>query len=174
MPRVQGTWVGKAGLLSAIAAVLYLAAAGCIEADTTEFGNPNTLSRQNLPGEAGVTPVVSGCAVNFDGGCPSFNDNIYPYLTTVGAWKCADPACHGGVSKPDIKCDTPNQCFDALTAIQVDGKPYLSTGVDPANARMLCSLQGTCTDKMPKPPAADPTPDDLCIIDTWLKCGSPR
>lgn len=174
MPRVEGTWVGKAGLLSVLAAVLYLTAAGCIEEDTTEFGNPNTLSRQNLPGEAGVTPVVSGCAANFDGGCPSFNDNIYPYLTSVGAWKCSDPACHGGVSKPDIKCDNPNNCFDSLTAIQVDGKPYLSTGVDPANARMLCSLQGTCTDKMPKPPGTDPTPDDLCIIDTWLKCGSPR
>lgn len=173
LQRVPRTWAGGA-LLSAVAVGLYLTAAGCIEEDTTEFGNPNTLSRQNLPGEAGVTPVVSGCAAKFDGGCPSFDTDVYPYLTETGAWRCADAACHGSVTTPRLECDTPDACFAGLSAIQIDGKPYLSTGIDPANARMLCSLQGTCSSKMPKPPGADPTPDDLCIIDTWLKCGSPR
>lgn len=172
--RVRRYWVGSAGLLSALAGALYLSATGCIEEDTTEFGNPNTLSRQNLPGEAGVTPVISGCAANYDGGCPSFDVDIYPYLTAVGPWKCSDVACHGSVSAPAIKCDTPDMCFESLSAIQVDGKPYLPIGVDPPNARMLCSLQGGCGSKMPKPPGADPTPEELCIVDTWLKCGAPR
>lgn len=177
--RVQRSWAGSAGLLSLpilglSALVLYGTASGCVEEDPTQFGNPNTLSRQNLPGEAGVIPVVSGCATRFDGGCPSFDVDIYPYLTAAGAWKCADGACHGSVSKPTIKCETPDACFDSLTAIQVDGKPLLSAGGDPASARMLCNLQGTCGAKMPKPPGIDPTPDELCIVDTWLKCGSPR
>lgn len=177
LPRVKRSWAGFAGLVTAVAvASLHLTStAGCIEEDTTQFGNPNTLSRANLPGEAGVTPVITGCAAHFDGGCPSFDTDIYPYLTAAGAWKCADATCHGSVSKPEIKGDSPDTLFASLAVIQLDGKPYLpGNGVEPANARMLCSLQGICGDKMPKPPGIDPTPEELCIIDAWLKCGTPR
>jgi hypothetical protein len=169
-----GRWIVRAALLAGIAGLLHLTATGCIEEDTTQFGNPNTLSRQNLPGEAGAAPAVTSCAARFDGGCPSFDRHIYPSLTATGVWKCADPGCHGALIKPTIQCDTADQCYASLSAIQLDGKPYLSVGTDPSNARFLCSLQGTCGQKMPKPPAPDPTADDFCIIDAWLKCGSPR
>jgi hypothetical protein len=155
--------------------LLYLTATGCIEEDTTEFGNPNTLSRQNLPGEAGAAPVAVGCTASFDGGCPSFDRNIYASFTGGGAWKCADPGCHGGAITPPINCDTADQCFASLSAIQVNGKPYLTVGgVDPASASLLCNFEGQCGEKMPRPPAPAPTPNDLCILDAWLKCGSPR
>ena len=153
----------------------------CIASDATQFGNPNTLSRQNLPGEGGVTLSAVQCAgddsgVSFEGGCPSFANDIYPYMKPDGKWRCSDPSCHGAASSPHMDCADPKKCFASLLQIQIQGKPYIAPdgGADPSAVRMLCSLQGGCGDKMPKPPGSDLTNGELCLVNAWLQCGSPE
>ena len=156
----------------------------CNEPPETSFGNPNALSRKNVPGEGGVEALVctggeggaGEAGGGGDGGCPSFTTDIYPYFTAGGAWKCADRTCHGGASAPDIDAGTPEACYQALKKITVLNKPYLpGNGVtDPNASTLLCNLQGSCGSKMPKPPGADPTNAELCKIEAWLKCGAPN
>lgn len=146
--------------------------AGCSEAPQVEFGNPNTLDRKNLPGEGG-TEVISCTGVDagqFDGGCPSFDTNIYPLMRANGAWRCADAVCHGGTTSPTMNCEDPASCLQELQAMSVGGQPYLARD----GGTLVCNLQGSCGSKMPKPPGADPQPNELCMIEAWLACGSPR
>ena len=152
----------------------------CTEVEPVPFGNPNTLDRKNLPGEGGVEQLVcsldgGGEAGTFDGGCPSFATDIYPYLVAAGPWRCSDKACHGGATAPAIDGTGPAACLTSLRKISVKNTPYLLTdgGKDPNASSFLCNIQGTCGSKMPKPPGMDPTNADLCKVEAWLKCGAP-
>lgn len=152
----------------------------CSEPELSPFGNPNTLDRKNIPGEGGVEALVcsggeGGAGGGFDGGCPSFATDIFPYFTAGGTWRCADKACHGGTSDPPIAETNAAACLTSLKAIQVTKIPYVLSdgGTDPNAQSLLCNLQGSCGSKMPKPPGADPTVADLCKIEAWLKCGAP-
>jgi hypothetical protein len=177
--------MGGAGSLVAIAAALRLsslASTGCNEPPATNYGNPNTLDRKNLPGEGGVEPLVcsADAAAGFDGGCPSFAQDIFPYFKADGKWRCADAQCHGGKSLPEISDESPEACLASLRAATVGGQSYLASGeggapsTDPNASTLLCNLQGACGRKMPEPPGADPTNGELCMIEAWLKCGAPR
>lgn len=155
-------------------------ALGCNEPVDASFGNPNGLDRKNLPGEGGTEPLVcgdgdgDGGAGGLDGGCPSFATDIFPYFQANGKWRCADGTCHGGTSAPPVAGDDPTSCLSSLKAISIGGKAYLAEGTtDPNESTLLCNLQGTCGSKMPKPPGADPTTAELCIVEAWLKCGAP-
>lgn len=156
-------------------------AVSCAEPPATAYGNPNTLSRDNIPGEGGVEALVCGGGDggadggSFDGGCPSFATDIFPYFTAGGTWRCADKACHNGATPPPIVDTSAAACLDSLKKITVAKVPYLQAdgGKDPNASSLLCNLQGTCGSRMPKPPGADPTNDDLCKIEAWLKCGAP-
>jgi hypothetical protein len=155
--------------------------AACSEITPTTFGNPNTLDRKNLPGEGGVEALVctsvdgSAEGGGFDGGCPSFATDIYPYFAAAGAWRCSDKACHGGTTAPTIDGADAPACLASLKKIAVKNVPYVLSdgGKDPNASSLLCNLQGTCGSKMPKPPGTDPTNADLCMVEAWLKCGSP-
>jgi hypothetical protein len=154
--------------------VQLVSTAGCSEAPQVAFGNPNTLDRKNLPGEGG-TEVLSCTGVDAgtftgDGGCPSFNANIYPLVRANGAWRCADQACHGAVSAPQFACADPATCYTQLQGIQVGGRGYFAGEA----GTFSCNLQGSCGSKMPRPPGIDPSPGELCMIDAWLRCGAPR
>jgi hypothetical protein len=167
------------------AAMLLLAATvrlgtGCDDEGLTAYGNPNTLDRKNLPGEAGAEPLNCGGgdagAGQFDGGCPSFAADIYPNFIATGKWQCSTPACHGGASTPNIRGDNAAAALQDLRAVTVLGKPYITAdGGDPqATSSFICNLQGSCGSKMPKAPGIDATGEELCVIDAWLRCGAPR
>lgn len=169
------------GALCAVAAGVQLvlwAAAGCNEPIPTSFGNPNTLDRKNLPGEGGVEQLACGGdgGAAFDGGCPNFERDLFPYFKADGKWQCSSAACHGQASAPAIDGTNAAACLASLKAINVTGKPYISGdgGTDPTASSLLCNLQGSCGSRMPKPPAADPTGEELCMVEAWLKCGAPR
>lgn len=174
--------LGKiAGVGSACAIAFGLVvAASCAEPEATTFGNPNALDRKNLPGDGGgAEPLVctGDAGGQFDGGCPSFQTDIYPYFTAAGRFRCADGKCHGGTTKPLIDAGTPGSCLAALRAIKVGNIAYVPSDAgtkDPNATTLLCNLQGTCGRKMPDPPGADPTTADLCKIEAWLKCGAPN
>jgi hypothetical protein len=154
---------------------------GCDDEGVTAYGNPNTLDRKNLPGEAGAEPLTCGSGGDgggqFDGGCPSFATDIFPYFTATGKWQCSTPACHGGASIPAIRSDNAAAALQDLRAVTVLGRPYLGGdgGVsDPqTSTAFICNLQGSCGSKMPKAPGIDATREELCLIDAWLRCGSP-
>ena len=181
---MRSYFIGGCGALLAVSAVLQVSAlaAGCNQPEETPYGNPNTLDRKNLPGgEAGVTVLSCGGGrdaggASFDGGCPSFATDIYPYFLDRGKWKCSAAVCHGGSQAPLIAANTPAAALDGLRKSTVGGKPYIPTG-DGGDARtattLLCNLQGACGSKMPKAPGIDLTPEELCIVDTWVGCGSP-
>lgn len=172
-------------LLAGAAAVAFAgfrALVACTEITPTTFGNPNTLDRKNLPGEGGIEQLVcaggeagAGDGGGFDGGCPSFATDIYPYFTAAGTWRCSDKACHGGTTAPAIDGTDPAKCLASLQKISVTSLPYLLSdgGKDENASAMLCNLQGACGSKMPKPPGLDPSQADLCKVEAWLKCGSP-
>lgn len=163
--------------MTAIALAAVRALVACSEITPTTFGNPNTLDRKNLPGEGGVEQLVCGAADGggFDGGCPSFATDIYPYFTAAGTWRCSDKACHGGTSTPPINGANPGACLASLQKIAVKNVPYVLSdgGKDPNASSLICNLQGSCGSKMPKPPGVDPTAADLCKMQAWLACGAP-
>lgn len=179
-------------LLVAGAAALGLlglrAVVACSEITPTTFGNPNTLDRKNLPGEGGVEVLVckpldasaSAGGGGFDGGCPSFATDIYPYFAAAGTWRCADKACHGGASAPPVDGTNAAACLASLKKITLANVPYVVSdgGKDPKASSLLCNLQGSCGSKMPKPvpgsPLAEPTEPELCMVEAWLKCGAPN
>ncbi|MCA9584646.1 MAG: hypothetical protein KC657_04745 [Myxococcales bacterium] len=161
-----GAVVGGSGAIIALLS--------CSAPAETNFGNPNGLDRKNIPGEGGVEALVCGSGDGGlgDGGCPSWSATIYPYFVANGAWKCADPACHGGKSDPPIDPTSAASCYASLKAINVAKIPYL--GADGGQASLECNLQGTCGSKMPKPPGKDPTTDELCLVQAWIACGAPN
>jgi hypothetical protein len=163
------------GLTSARALV------SCSEITPTTYGNPNTLDRKNLPGEGGVEALA--CSVDdggeggtFDGGCPSFATDIFPYLKPTGTWQCSNKACHGGTSAPPIDGTGAAACLASLQKITVKNQVYVAgdASTDDNAQSFLCNLQGSCGSPMPKAPGKTPTPAELCMIQAWLKCGAPK
>jgi hypothetical protein len=174
--------LGGVGALLLLSLAVHIAS--CNEPPDTNYGNPNTLDRKNLPGEGGAEPLVcSGDAAvgKFDGGdCPSFAEDIFPYLAPAGKWRCSDKTCHGGGQNPPLDGTSAAACYASLQKVTVAGKPYIpgadggGTVKDPTATTFLCNLQGGCGSKMPQAPGADPTPVDLCVVEAWLKCGAPK
>jgi hypothetical protein len=151
----------------------------CGEAPTVPYGNPQTLQRSNLPGEAGITTLVcagdGGSGQSFEGGSPSFALDIYPYFAPTGPWHCGDKNCHGGLTPPNIITAEAGACYASLTQAKVSGSMplvNLDGGKDPTQSALLCNLQGSCGNKMPQPPGTDPTDLDLCKIQAWLSAGA--
>jgi hypothetical protein len=151
----------------------------CSEITPTTYGNPNTLDRKTVPGEGGVEQLVCSGAdggESFDGGCPSFETDIYPYfVATTGTWHCSDKTCHGGTSAPPIDSTSAAACLASLKKITVKNAPYLLSdgGKDPNASSFLCNLQGSCGSPMPKTPGVI-TSAELCKVEAWLKCGAPN
>lgn len=171
---------GIGGLILLGGAVQLLATAGgtgCNEPVPTNYGgNPTFLDRKNIPGEGGAEPLICSGGDGGgggDGGCPSFATDLYPYIQANGKWRCADGACHGGTSAPLFNCEDPAACLTQLKGLRVANKAYVAEGTDPNESTLLCNLQGACGSRMPKPPGADPTNDELCMFDAWLRCGAP-
>ena len=122
----------------------------------------------------GVSISGDASASKFDGGCPSFAGDIFPYVRGPGKWKCADATCHGGASAPIIDDKSPAACLASLKAIMVGGTGYIVSRQDAAvESTILCNLNGGCGSTMPKPPGIDPTQDELCMLSAWLECGAP-
>lgn len=175
--------VGTVGLLL-IMATVHVSSTACNEPVNVSYGNPNVLDRKSLPGEGGAEPLNcaggggggEGGTSSFDGGCPDFATDIFPYFAPNGKWKCSSAECHGRASAPIIPGDNAANCLAALKTISVVGQGYISGGEggapDPDKSTLICNLQGSCGSKMPKAPNPDPTNDELCMIQAWIACGA--
>ena len=168
---------GAIGLAWCIAIVVFVSCAP--DVGVTQYGDPNALRHDNLPGEGGTE------AVTCDGGTPaagdpcpvSFKTAIYPKMTANGPWKCASGnTCHGAQQAPKIDAGSPQAVIDSLKAYQISGNPhpYINVGNnDPTQSTFECNVTGQCGAGMPQTPGVPLTPDEVCQIDMWLKCGAP-
>lgn len=186
--RAKAVWFGGGVLsLALLSAAVVPSFLGCNEPVGTNYGNPNTLDRKNLSSadldsgsDGGAEPLTCGGDAGlsiFDGGCPSFDRDIYPYMTPTGKWQCSNAGCHGGTTSPGIDTTDPAACLASLGQIKVTGKAYVPSGGgtgDPSSWTILCNLQGTCGSPMPLSPGTPLTPSELCMLEVWLKCGAPR
>lgn len=168
------------GASAALAGGLVILAGACSSDPGTSYGNPNTLSRTNLPGgdEAGTAAV--SCA---DAGVPdavSFSANIYPLLKADGAWKCAKAGCHAtGGTQPEIDDTSAQACYQSLTKAQPIGTtPYVNSGSKDINqSAIYCNIgTHTCGSPMPKDTTGvkQPTASEICILQAWVQAGSPN
>src|SRR5215831_12305234 len=92
--------------LSASLGAGVLLAAACSSEPDVNYGNPTTLSKTNLPGEAGVEPLACGDGGPVklpDGGCSvSWKGDLYPKMVGPDNWQCSTAACHQpGKQAPD-------------------------------------------------------------------------
>ena len=154
-----------------------LAAGGCSEPPDTLYGNSNILSRSNIPGDGGAEPLsctgAQSVASRFDGGCPTFATDIFPYVRGTGKWKCADATCHGETTSPKIDGNDPATALSNLKAIMLQGKSFIVAGANgPNQSMMMCNVQGACGSQMPKAPGTALTPDEICMVSAWLECGA--
>lgn len=171
MPRPLVRLLACLGLL----ALAGHAATACDEPPRTEYGDPGALDRKKM-GPGGVPALACGqeVAAGFPGGCPSFAAHLHPNVT--GKWRCIDSDCHGGKSSPLLDGPAPESLLASLKRVRVDDVPYLPQDpsmTDPKATKIMCNLQGLCGRRMPEPPGADLTVEELCVVEAWVKCGAP-
>lgn len=109
-------------------------------------------------------------------GSVGWTEDVWPVLTQVGKGKgaCAANGCHAppngakGVSLPESDAAA---AYDALSAY----KGALTVGyIDKANPTaswIACNLRGDVGIPMPYLDVLDP--DDLALVERWVRCGAP-
>jgi hypothetical protein len=177
------------GLAKAVGAAIGLAACiavavtiSCVpDVGVTQYGDWNALRHDNIPGEGGVgIPVVCDGGPAPANACPvSFSKAIYPKMKADGAWKCASTGtCHGAQQAPKIDTTTAQSVIDGLKGYMISGNPhpYINVGNnDPTQSTFVCNITTTnqCGNPMPQSPGTPLTPDEICQIDQWIRCGAP-
>jgi hypothetical protein len=159
-----------------------LVIAACSTPPETNFGNPNALRRDNLPGDGGSEPLdCKDATPGADGGCGvSFAKDIFPKMKAEGPWQCGNvDKCHGGTkAAPPINTSTPTDVIASLSGYLITGavQPYINPdgGGDPSKSMIECNLRNQCGQGMPESPGVAPTTDEICAIDAWLRCGAPN
>ena len=172
-------FTGACGLVALAAGLAAFSA--CYDVSEPSYGNANGLSVSNLPGEAGsAAATCDSTSLKFDSGsCPSFKNDIFPYMQ--GPWACVSGGCHGGNTAPKMDPENAGPTLAALRVATVAGRNYIpsaaaaSAGGDlSSTTSMLCNVQGSCGSKMPKAPGVDLTSTEQCIVQAWINCGSPQ
>jgi hypothetical protein len=180
MVRPASTVAAALGLAGCLAIGII---AACVpDVGTTNYGDPNGLRRDTLPGEGGTEAVAcdGGGGGGGEGGGPcavSFAKDIYPNMVANGAWKCASTGtCHGAQQTPLIDASTPAAVIDSLKDYMISGDPhpYIAQGkTDPNASAFECNVTGVCGSAMPQSPGVPLSPAEVCKIDAWLRCGAP-
>jgi hypothetical protein len=173
------SWKALGAALGLACCMAIVVLVSCVpDVGVTQYGDPNAL-RRDFPGEAGTEAVTcDGGTLAMGDPCPvSFKTDIYPKMTANGIWKCASGnTCHGAQQAPKIDASTPQAVVDSLKTYQISGNPhpYINVGSnDPTQSTFECNVTGGCGAGMPQNPGAPLTPDEVCKIDMWLRCGAP-
>jgi hypothetical protein len=161
-------------------------AAACSSEPSTKYGNPGALKKDNLPGEAGIEPLVCGADGGGDagtGGGPdacavSWKNDIWANMVNAKAWQCATGACHApGNTQPAIDPMDSNAALTSLKGYKLMSKPtlnYIDTSGDPSKSSIECNLSGQCSPPMPTGAGRQLTSDERCKLHAWLLCGAPN
>jgi hypothetical protein len=173
---------------TAVLGVATALALGCNLDAGTKFGDHAGLSKDNLP-----APSLSDSGTNLgslcngqgpiDGGActVSWKNDIWPMMSSSGAWKCGDAKCHGAKVNAPYDLSSENNAYLSLIAWQTNNKVYVNPcTTDPDASSFLCNLNTTssCGTKMPYPDSVlgsgPVNPADYDKLTTWVKCGSPK
>jgi hypothetical protein len=171
---------GGAGALAIALAVV----GACGGEPETHYGNPNTLKKSNLPGEAGIEPLAcsgdagaSDAALQGDACAISWSKDIYPNMLGPDKWQCATSACHApGKQVPAIDPQNAGAALTSLKAYKMSTKPndtYIGTTGDPSKSTIECNLSGQCDPAMPIGAGKQLSNDERCRLHAWLQCGAP-
>ena len=160
--------------------------AACSSEPSTKFGNPGALKKDNLPGEAGIEPLVCSDDGGSDGGSAggpdacviSWKNDIWANMVGTKAWQCGTGACHapGGQTPPIDPMDS-NAAYNSLKAYKLTSKPalnYIDTSGDPSKSTIECNLSGQCSPAMPIGAGRQLTSEERCKLHAWLLCGAPN
>jgi hypothetical protein len=104
----------------------------------------------------------------------TYTKNILPKIRDQ--WRCGASACHSAplATGATTVFDTGNAdaTYAKLTTTMHAGKKLVDTSSALAtDSALFCLMQGTCGERMPRQ-GVDPL--DLALVETWLKCKSPR
>lgn len=158
--------------------------AACSGPPEVNYGDPTGLRSGNIPGEGGLV-ITSACEAGLPadiknreagsidaGGCGvSFSVDLYPRFLGDGGWRCAASTCHGGQQVPLIDASTPESVLASLRSQSVGGLQYIPlNNRDPQKSSIYCNLARSCGKAMPPSPLPS---QEVCALETWLKCGSP-
>ena len=73
-----------------------------------------------------------------------------------------------------MDASSPEALLGSLYAASLTGLPYITApdaSVDPTKSGIYCNLSRTCGSAMPPSPAL--AANEVCALETWLRCGSP-
>ncbi|MDB5216130.1 MAG: hypothetical protein JWO86_4057 [Myxococcaceae bacterium] len=104
----------------------------------------------------------------------TYTKNILPKIRDQ--WRCGAGGCHSAPLATGAMTvfDTGNAdtTYAKLTTTLHAGKKLVDTSSAlPSDSAIFCLMQGTCGERMPRQ-GVDPL--DLALVETWLKCRSPR
>lgn len=156
--------------------------AACSSEPDVKYGNPSTLNKDNLPGEAGLEPLScgeGGVVTTDDGGCAvSWKNDIYMRMIGNDGWQCATSQCHApGKQSPSIDPADAGGAYASLSAYKMSTRPqlnYIDKSKDPSKSSIECNLSGACNPAMPIGGGKPLTDDERCKLHVWLQCGAPN
>jgi hypothetical protein len=180
--RARRTTVIVTVLASLVGIVVGVAA--CSSEPDVKYGNPGNLKKDNLPGEAGIEPLVcTGEAGIADAGtgdacAVSWKNDIWANMPDQKGWQCATASCHvAGQTLPTIDPKDPSAALASLKAYKLMSKPnlnYIDTSGDPTKSTIECNLSGECSPEMPIGAGRILTDAERCKLHAWLTCGAPN
>ena len=127
--------------------------------------DPGSDDPEPLEPEQGTPLPPAACSV-------TYTKNILPKIKDQ--WRCGASDCHGKptVNKPVMDTKNADATYTLLTTFVHQGKKLVNTtSANPADSALYCLMQGTCGPRMPRQ-GVDPL--DLALLESWLKCKSPR
>ncbi len=185
MTRRARRTVGVLAALATLAGAI-VGAAACSSEPATKYGTPGNLKKDNLPGEAGIEPLVcsgeggisdAGGGGTGDACAVSWSKDIFPNMVGTKGWQCATAACHApGNTDPPIDPANPGAALTSLKGHKLASKPtlnYIDNSGDPAKSTIECNLAGQCSPAMPIGAGRQLTDVERCKLHAWLTCGAP-
>jgi hypothetical protein len=178
----RNSWLALSAAVLAFGCAV-IGAAACSSEPDVHYGNPTTLNKDNLPGEAGLEPLAcggeGGATTSADGGCAvSWSGDLYARMIGNNGWQCATSACHApGHQAPAIDPGDASAAYASLKAYKMSTKPgvsYIDTSGDPSKSSIECNLGGGCNPVMPIGNGTPLSETERCKLHVWLQCGAPN
>ncbi len=182
MSRRARRTVAVLAAVASLAAVI-IGAASCSSEPATKYGTPGNLKKDNLPGEAGIEPLVCGAEAGAapsgpDACAVSWSKDLFPNMVDPKGWQCATAACHApGNTAPPIDPANAGAALTSLKGHKLASKPalnYIDPSGDPAKSTIECNLSGQCSPGMPIGAGRQLTDVERCKLHAWLVCGAPN
>ena len=160
-----------------------------LEVDT-KYGPHSGLSKDNLPTASARPETAATLAARLQRQAHrrrrvrvSYTNDIWPKMSSSGAWHCANNKCHGGTAYDPQRPRRPGQCVRQHHEVDDHGRQALHQPVLDRSRRLVLRLQHrTPVVRHAQMPFPDNTlgsgpmsgTADLATLTTWVQCGAPK